>query len=105
MIACSINGLSPPGKGMRPRTLKQFSSPAFSLIELLVVIAVIAVLAALLLPSLSSAKGRAYNSNCRSNLRQLSIAFSLYLDDEGCFPLGTSGNGLGSWQGAFEFCQ
>jgi prepilin-type processing-associated H-X9-DG protein len=49
------------------------------------------------------AKSQAYNANCRSNLRQLSVALRLYLDEQGVFPLGTSGDGLGSWQAALGF--
>ena len=61
------------GKGQRHR--------GFTLIELLVVIAIIAILAALLLPALSRAKQRGQRTSCLSNLKQIGVAFQLYLDD------------------------
>jgi len=54
---------------------------AFTLIELLVVIAIIAILAALLLPALSAAKEKSRRAACLNNLRQLSLAATLYADD------------------------
>ncbi len=54
---------------------------AFTLVEILVVITIISILVGLLLPVLGSTKERAKVIKCASNLRQIYLAFTMYLHD------------------------
>lgn len=82
------------------RHARRLPARGFSLLELLAVVAIIALLTALLLPNLAIARERARRAKCLSNLRQIAVGWTLYLDDnEGRFMLDRSHNNLAWFYG------
>jgi prepilin-type N-terminal cleavage/methylation domain-containing protein/prepilin-type processing-associated H-X9-DG protein len=76
-------------------------SRGFTLIELLVVIAIIAILAAILFPVFARARSKANAASCLSNMKQMSLAMTMYASDYDNFVLpyawdssSTDSNGL-----------
>jgi prepilin-type N-terminal cleavage/methylation domain-containing protein/prepilin-type processing-associated H-X9-DG protein len=59
----------------------------FTLVELLVVITIIGILIGLLLPAVESARESARSTQCKSNLKQLGLAYMQYLDENKVYPV------------------
>ncbi|HEY3330954.1 MAG TPA: DUF1559 domain-containing protein [Capsulimonadaceae bacterium] len=69
--------------------MNTYRNRAFTLIELLVVIAIISILAAILFPVFATAREKARQSQCTSNLKQCGLAILQYTQDYDDFmPLG-----------------
>ncbi|MBM3839224.1 MAG: prepilin-type N-terminal cleavage/methylation domain-containing protein [Verrucomicrobia bacterium] len=96
-------------KGVRSAPQQDGSLRGFTFVELLVVLAIIAVLASLLSSALNQTKAKAHQITCLSNLKQLSLAWHGYFNDnDDQLPLNKSEDGaneklfgrrnaLGSW--------
>jgi prepilin-type N-terminal cleavage/methylation domain-containing protein/prepilin-type processing-associated H-X9-DG protein len=68
---------------MRRDRVRKHRRIGFTLIELLVVIAVIAVLMSILMPALNRAREQGRRAGCLSNLKNLTLAWIMYADDNG----------------------
>ena len=70
---------------------------AFTLIELLVVIAIIALLMAIIMPALQKAKESTREIKCRSNLRNVGLGITLFLQDHDFKPVDNDGTNGFFW--------
>ena len=72
----------------------------FTLIELLVVVAIIAIIAAILFPVFASAREKARQASCTSNLKQLGLATLQYVqDNDEMWPIAQYATSTGKTQG------
>jgi prepilin-type N-terminal cleavage/methylation domain-containing protein/prepilin-type processing-associated H-X9-DG protein len=74
---------------------RKMKKNGFTLIELLVVVAIIAILAAMLLPALSRAREKARAASCMNNLKQISTAWFMYINDHDGYTPWRSPYGYG----------
>jgi len=73
--------LQVPENITKGRTSAMRGRKAFTLIELLVVIAVIAILMSILMPALQRAREGGKRAACMGNLKQLTLAWNMYADE------------------------
>src|SRR4051794_7343830 len=78
---------------------RRAAAAGFTIIEIGAVIFIITVLVSLLSASLNHAKGRALRISCLDNLKELQLAWHMYVDDEGdLLPLNKTAVGGGNYK-------
>ena len=88
------------------RRIRSRMRNAFTLVELLVVIGIIALLISILLPSLNQAREQAKATQCLSNVRQLGLAFLMYVNEnKGYFPSRNASRSQGHRPGDWIYWQ
>lgn len=78
---------------------------AFTIVELIVVISIMSLLMSMLMPAMMRARAQAKTAICGSNLHQLYLGFTMYLDDNNgyVFPLVHPGRNSQGQYGKFNY--
>ncbi len=100
-----MSGPTTFGSNPQPRRLRRVHG--FTLIELMVVIGVIAIMAAILLPALNKAKEQGKATACRNNMKQISMGFLTFAEDNEEFlpwPGGQPDRAITSRQYESDWC-
>ena len=75
----------------------------FTLVELIIVIAIIGILSAIAFPEFAKARDKARQVSCGSNLRQLGLAMTQYVQDFDETLPGASGGGIAGQSGGWMY--
>lgn len=85
---------------MKQRSAK---SPAFTLVELLVVMAIIAILAGLVLSTAGYVQKKAARSRAEAEIKAMEAAMESYKADNGIYPSGTTSGTVAYLTGSFLY--